>query len=100
MNLEQKIYVQICALFTLYILGVGIAGYLMIRYNHDTWLTITIISQYIDSAIINIFLENPIMIHHDICLNKMPVKRLSASFLSLFKSKLLENSKKSSVNQF
>ncbi len=65
MNLEQKIYVQICALFTLYILGVGIAGYLMIRYNHDTWLTIMIISQYIDSAIINIFLENPIMIHHD-----------------------------------
>ncbi len=32
--------------------------------------------------------------------NKMPVKRLSASFLSLFKSKLLENSKKSTLNQF
>ncbi len=44
--------------------------------------------------IIDIFLENPIMIHHDISLNKMPVKRLSASFISLLKSKLLENSKK------
>ncbi len=32
--------------------------------------------------------------------NKMPVKRLSASFLSLFKSKQLEKSKKSTVNQF
>ncbi len=32
--------------------------------------------------------------------NKMPVKRLSASFLSLFKSKQLEDSKKSTVNQF
>ncbi len=49
------------------------------------------------SAIIDIFLENP-MIHHDICLNKMPVKSLSASFLSLFMSKLLENSKKDNFN--
>ncbi len=75
-------------------LGVGIAGYLTIRYNHDTWLTVTIISRCSDSAITDIFLENPIMLHHDIGLNKMPVKRLGASFLSLFKSKLLENSKK------
>ncbi len=52
----------------------GIAGYLTIRYSHDTWLTIKIISRYSDSAIIDIFLENHIMIHHDICLNKMPVK--------------------------
>ncbi len=34
------------------------------------------------------------MIHHDIRLNKMPVKSLSPSFLSLFKSELLENSNK------
>ena len=33
---------------------------------HDTWLTIPIISQYSNSAIINILLDNPIMIHHDI----------------------------------
>ncbi len=59
---------------------------------------ITILSRYSDSAIIDIFLENPIMIHHDICLNKMPVKSLSASFLSLFMSKLLENSKKDNFN--
>ncbi len=59
----------------------------MIRYNHNILLTITIISRCSDSAIINIFLENPVMIHHDICLNRIPVKRLSASCLSLFKSK-------------
>ncbi len=45
------------------------------RVPHDMiitiqWLTIMIISRYSDSAIINIFLENPIMIHHDICLKK------------------------------
>ncbi len=68
-------------------LGVGIAGYFTIRYNRD-------------SAILDIFLENPIMIHHDICLNRTPVKRLSASFLFLFMSKPLENSKKNYVNQF
>ncbi len=34
--------------------------------------------------ILNIFLENPIMIDHNIGLNKMPVKRLSGSFLSFF----------------
>ncbi len=61
--------------------GVGIAGYLMVRYNHDTSLTIMTISRYNDSVIINIFIENPIIIHHNIYLNKMPVKRLSASFL-------------------
>ncbi len=79
-------------------LGVGIAGYLTIRYNHYTWLTVTIISRCSDSAITDIFLENPIILHHDIGLNKMPVKRLGASFLSLFKSKLLENSKKKICN--
>ncbi len=72
-------------------IGLGIAGHLTIRYYHDKWLTVTTISRYCDSAIIDIFLENPIMIHHDIFLSKMHVKRLSVSFLSLLKSKLLEN---------
>ncbi len=42
-------------------IGLGIAGHLTIRYYHDKWLTVTIISRYCDSAIINIFLENPII---------------------------------------
>ncbi len=35
-------------------IGLGITGHLMIRYYHDKWLTVTIISRYCDSAIINI----------------------------------------------
>ncbi len=31
----------------------GIAGYLTIRYNHDTWLTITILSRYSDNRYIS-----------------------------------------------
>ncbi len=36
----------------------------------DLWPTITIISWYSDSAIINISQDNHIMIHHDICLTE------------------------------
>ena len=34
----------------------------------DTWPTILIISRHSDSAIINLLLDNPIRIHHDVCL--------------------------------
>ncbi len=53
-------------------------SHLAVEVGIDNDLTITILSRYSDPAIIYIFLETPIMIHHDICLNKMPVKRISA----------------------
>ncbi len=62
--------------------------------NHDTWLMIMIISRYSNSAIIDIQFYNDTSQYLSNYENKMPVKRLSASFLSLFKSKLLENSTK------
>ncbi len=65
-NKKNHMYISIHSLCS--ILGVGIAGYLTIRYNHDTWFTIMIITRYNDSAIIDLLLNNHIMIHHDICL--------------------------------
>ncbi len=68
-----------------------VCGIAVIRYNHDTLLTITIILRYSDSAKIYIFQKN---------LNKLPVKRLSASFLSFTQVQSVRKQQKSSVNQF
>ena len=47
--------------------GLGITRYLAIRYYRDILPTITIISQYSDSAIIDILQEISSTIHPDIC---------------------------------
>ena len=51
-------------------LGLGITRYLAIRYYHDILPTITIISRYSDSAIIDILQEISSTIHHDICVTE------------------------------
>ena len=52
------------------LLGLGITRYLAIRYYHDILPTITIVSRYSDSAIIDILQEISSMIHHDICVTE------------------------------
>ena len=49
-----------------YVFGVGITGYRMIRYDTIRWPTIEIIPRYRCSAMINMLLDNPITMHHDI----------------------------------
>ena len=66
---------------TLYPLGLGITRYPTIRYYHDILPTITIISRYSDSTIIDILQEISPTIHHDICVTEEIQNLLQKHFM-------------------
>ena len=70
-------------------LGLGITRYPTIRYYHDILPTITIISRYSDSAIIDILQEISPTIHHDICVTEEIQNLLQKHFMQ--SNRKLEN---------
>ena len=69
--------------------GLGITRYPTIRYYHDILPTITIISRYSDSAIIDILQEISPTIHHDICVTEEIQNLLQKHFMQ--SNRKLEN---------
>ena len=67
----------------------GITRYPTIRYYHDILPTITIISRYSDSAIIDILQEISPTIHHDICVTEEIQNLLQKHFMQ--SNRKLEN---------